>query len=75
MQCVRPGKAALITLITKGFTHLSSWLLVDSDYKFFYVDVGASGATGDAGFHEHPAEGCPKRQPNRIATTGAITLR
>ena len=32
----------------KGFHSIVFWALVDGDYKFLWVDVGAAGSTSDA---------------------------
>jgi len=67
-----PGKSGSYYYNYKGFHSLVLMALVDSDYKFLYVDVGANGATSDAGvFMNTPLRaaledtriGLPPREP------------
>ena len=44
-----PGKSGSYYYNYKEFHSIVLLALVDSDYKFIYVDVGANGATSDAG--------------------------
>lgn len=67
-----PGKSGSYYYNYKGFHSLVLLALVDSNYKFIYVDVGANGATSDAGIFmntplraalEDNRVGLPPREP------------